>query len=89
MALGNKTGLKTKKKEKEKKKRKGKKRKKLEKVESYIDGFHLPFLFLWQHLKVERIRLYLPSIKYDNEAIEIFRDKCPLSILPSLGQGYF
>ena len=39
-------------------------------------------------LKVERIRLYLPSIKYDNEVIKIFLDKCPLSILSSLSQGY-
>ena len=70
LALGNKIRLKKK-----------KKKKKPEKVESYIYRFRLPFL-LRQHLKVER-RLYLPSIKYNNEAIQIFRDKCPLSILAS------
>ena len=43
---------------------------------------------LWQHLKDERSRLYLPSIRYNNEATQIFRNKCPLSILSSLSQGY-
>ena len=45
--------------------------------------------FIQQHLKVERSRFYLPRTKYNNEAIQIFRINCPLSILPSLSQGYF
>ena len=43
---------------------------------------------LWQHLKDERSRLYLPSIKYNNEATQIFRNKFPLSILSNLSEGY-
>ena len=92
LALGNKTGLKKKKKLKiknKKKRRKEQKRKekKPEKSRKLYRRVTSTFPFLWQHLKVERIRLYLPSIKHNKEAIKIFRDKCPLSILSSLSQG--